>query len=194
MTWATRITVIRLLLVPVFVGLLLYYDASIRANAPDERLRLAAFAVFAIASVSDAIDGFLARHFNQQSALGAILDPIADKLLLVSALVTLSLIRFDTEIPFPLWFPILIITRDAILAIGLLVIRYQGLKVEIHPHWSGKTGTVLSILAIGLALLRGPLVWWLCLAAGFFTLVAMSVYFREGIRVLNQPSPAEKLV
>jgi hypothetical protein len=92
MTWATRITILRLVLVPVFVTLIITYDES---DPREEVWRYAAIAVFLIASLSDALDGYLARHCNQRSALGALLDPIADKLLLLASLVTLGLIPLD---------------------------------------------------------------------------------------------------
>src|SRR5271156_4151408 len=89
MTWATRITILRLILVPVFVTLIITYTDS---DPRQEAWRSPAIGVFLLASISDAVDGSLARHWNQGSALGALLDPIADKLLLLAALVTLGLI------------------------------------------------------------------------------------------------------
>ena len=86
MTWATRITILRLILVPVFVAFVITYGSD-----PHEEIwRYAALLVFSIAAISDAVDGYLARHWNQSSALGALLDPVADKLLLLAALVSLS--------------------------------------------------------------------------------------------------------
>src|SRR6202453_580909 len=102
MTWATRITILRLILVPVFVTLIFTYHDS---KPSDELWSYAATAVFAVAGISDAVDGSLARHWNQGSALGALLDPVADKLLLFAALVTLSLVPLGQLRPFPVCFP-----------------------------------------------------------------------------------------
>src|SRR5271170_605834 len=141
MTWATRITILRLILVPVFVTLIITYDDS---NKREEFWRWAALAVFVLAGVSDAIDGYLARHWNQGSALGALLDPIADKLLLFAALVTLSIVPLGPERPFPVWFPVIIISRDALLLGGYSVLRHFRVPVDIRPHWTGKLSTVFT--------------------------------------------------
>src|ERR1700729_1273432 len=138
MTWATRITILRLILVPVFVTLLIPYDDPNH----EEIWRWAAIAAFVIAGVSDAVDGYLARHWNQGSALGALLDPIADKLLLFAALVTLSLIPLGHLRPFPIWFPAIIISRDALLLGGYCILRHFQVPMEIRPHWTGKVSTV----------------------------------------------------
>lgn len=110
MNLATQITIFRILLIPVFIGLVIYYGDSVRTGRADESLRLWAAAVFGIAALSDAVDGWIARNFNQQSRLGAILDPLADKLLLLSAIIALSFTSWRQH--FPLWFPLLIIFKD----------------------------------------------------------------------------------
>src|SRR5277367_3720166 len=118
MTWATRITILRIILVPVFVAFIITYGDT---KSKGDVWRYAAVGVFAVAGISDAIDGYLARHWKQGSALGALLDPIADKLLLFAALVTLSIVPLGPERPFPVWFPVIIISRDALLLGGYSV-------------------------------------------------------------------------
>src|SRR6202451_4636627 len=145
MTWATRITILRLILIPFFVAFILTYDDSTSEGKPEEFWRYAAIAVFIIASLSDAVDGYLARHWNQSSALGALLDPIADKLLLFAALVTLSVIPLGHLRPFPIWFPAIIISRDALLLGGYCVLRHFQVPMEIRPHWTGKSSTVFTL-------------------------------------------------
>ena len=86
MTTANKITIGRILLIPVFVLLAIYYGESVRSGQPDDRLRWAAVIVFVVAAGSDALDGYIARRFQQRSRLGVILDPLADKALLVAAL------------------------------------------------------------------------------------------------------------
>ena len=90
MTLANRITIFRLLLIPVFVVLAAQYGQSVTAGAPREWQRLAAVCVFLLAAATDALDGWIARHFNQRSRLGSIIDPLADKGLMLAAIVTLS--------------------------------------------------------------------------------------------------------
>ena len=85
MTFATQITIFRILLIPVFIGLAVYYGQSVTAGVPNEALRLWTIASFGLAAFSDALDGYIARNYNQSSKLGAILDPLADKLMLLSA-------------------------------------------------------------------------------------------------------------
>src|SRR5688572_7802341 len=90
-TIATQITVVRILLIPVFIGLAIYYARGAAAGLPNEWLRYGAIAAFVVAAVSDAIDGWVARRFRQESNLGRLLDPLADKLLLVAAVLVLAL-------------------------------------------------------------------------------------------------------
>lgn len=194
MTWANRITIGRFLLIPVFVGLLIYYNESVSEKAPEEAWRYAALIVFAIAAISDGIDGYLARHCNQRTALGAVLDPIADKLLLLASLVTLSIVHINGKPPFPLWFPIIIIGRDAILLVGFLVLEFLDHDVEVKPHWSGKLSTFCTFIAIGSALLAWNLTYAACIAGGIGALISTLVYVRAGIKILNdghhsQPIP-----
>ncbi|PZR73980.1 MAG: hypothetical protein DLM73_09315, partial [Chthoniobacterales bacterium] len=91
MTTANKITVIRILMIPVFVTLAIYYGESIQESKPQDWMRFTAIAVFLLAAVSDGLDGYVARRYNQRSSLGMILDPIADKGLLLSGIITLSI-------------------------------------------------------------------------------------------------------
>jgi cardiolipin synthase len=187
MTWATRITILRLVLVPVFVTLILAYDDTTSEGKPEEIWRWAAIGVFVLASLSDALDGYLAREWNQGSALGALLDPIADKLLLLAALVTLGLIPLGHLRPFPIWFPAIIISRDALLLGGYSVLRHFHVPMDIHPHWTGKASTVFTLLAIGAVLFKlgGWAIFYLCAAGAGFALVCTVIYVREGLALLT---------
>jgi CDP-diacylglycerol--glycerol-3-phosphate 3-phosphatidyltransferase len=186
MTWANRITIARCLLIPVFVALLLYYDDSVKSGAPREDWRWAALAVFFIAAVSDFIDGYLARHCNQATRLGALLDPIADKCLMAAAIVILSIVQVGAHPPFPIWFPVLIISRDVIELIFYVVLRLLSIAVEIRPHITGKLETTFNFLAVGSALLLWPTTLWFCIAAGVFAVVSGLLYLRQGIALVNQ--------
>jgi cardiolipin synthase len=187
MTWATRITILRLVLVPVFVTLILAYDDTTSEGKPDEIYRWAAIGIFVLASLSDALDGYLARHWNQGSALGALLDPIADKLLLLAALVTLGLIPLGHLRPFPLWFPAIIISRDALLLGGYSVLRHFHVPMDIRPHWTGKASTVFTLLAIGAVLFKlgGEAIFYLCALGAIFALICTVIYVRQGLALLS---------
>jgi cardiolipin synthase len=91
MTTANKITVVRILMIPAFVTMAIYYGESIHRGAPHEWMRFTAIAIFLIAAVSDGLDGYVARRYNQRSSLGVILDPLADKGLLLSGIITLSI-------------------------------------------------------------------------------------------------------
>ena len=185
MTWATRITILRLILVPVFVTLIITYAYT---DPRDELWRYAAIAVFVIASISDAVDGYLARHWNQGSALGALLDPVADKLLLFASLVTLSLVPMGNLHPFPIWFPAIIITRDALLLGGYFVLRHFQVPMEIRPHWTGKLSTVFTLLAIGAVLFKiwAPFTVGMCTLGAGFALICTVIYVRQGLNLLTR--------
>ena len=187
MTWATRITILRLILVPLFVTFIITYNDTTSQNHPEEIWRYAAIAVFVVASLSDALDGYLARHWNQRSALGALLDPIADKLLLFASLVTLGLIPLDHLRSFPIWFPAIVISRDALLLGGYCFLRHFSVPMEIHPHWTGKISTVFTLMAIGSVLFKmGPWIPWLCALGAGFALVCTVIYVREGLSLLSR--------
>src|SRR6202171_2262327 len=91
MTTANKITVIRILMIPVFVTLAIYYGESIQEGSPQDWMRFTAIAVFLVAALSDGLDGYVARRYNQRSSLGVILDPSADKGLLLSGILRLTI-------------------------------------------------------------------------------------------------------
>ena len=126
MTTANKITLIRILMIPAFVLMAIYYGESIKRGQPLEWQRYAAIVIFLVAAVSDGLDGYIARRYNQKSALGVILDPIADKGLLLSGIITLSISNWSNVDPqygrFPAWFPVLVISRDAVIVIGSAVL------------------------------------------------------------------------
>jgi CDP-diacylglycerol--glycerol-3-phosphate 3-phosphatidyltransferase/cardiolipin synthase len=192
MTWANRITIGRILVIPLFIGCLLYYSESIQQGHPREEWRYAAFVLFLMAAISDAVDGFLARHCNQSTKLGAMLDPIADKFLLFAALITLSLARFGSAPPFPIWFPILIVSRDVLQLTGFFLLRFYHIAVEVVPHWTGKAATFFNFFAVSSALLLLPLTFYFCLLGGFFSVIAGFIYLWQGTRFLGRKDVSTK--
>jgi cardiolipin synthase (CMP-forming) len=186
MTTANKITILRILLIPFFVVEVLYY-----VKTGHEVHHIAALLTFAVAAICDGVDGYIARHYNQRSELGALLDPLADKLLLVSAIVLLS---FDNQPYFgqiPLWLTGTIIGRDLLLLIGVGVIRFTVGKVKVHPRIIGKIATVLQMLVVLWVLLD----WdhdfssrWLrvlTVAAAVFTGISGLLYVFDGIKQLS---------
>lgn len=183
MTLANQITVVRILLIPVFVVFAVYYAASVRALAPEEWLRWAAVAAFVIAAASDGLDGWIARRFNQRSALGVVLDPIADKGLLVTAIITLSL--YPWPVSLPIWFPVLVIARDAVILVGCGLLKFFTGDIEVRPSVLGKIATALQMAAVSWVLLQIPHEQWVVGAAGLFTLVSGLGYIWRGMNAME---------
>ena len=182
-------------MIPLFVVMAIYYGQSVQRGEPLEWQRFAAIMIFLLASVSDGLDGYVARRYNQRSSLGIILDPIADKGLLLSGVITLSISNWSEDPDyghFPAWFPVLIIARDAVILVGAVVLHLLNGRVQVKPHWTGKIATVLQMLAIGWVMLQLhflPLIYVVC-AAGVFTFVSGIVYVRNGVRQLQSEGHA----
>jgi len=186
MTFATQLTVFRILMIPVFVLFCVYYGESVSQSRPEEWLRLTAIGVFILASITDGLDGYIARHWNQRSRLGAVLDPIADKGLLLTAIITLSLSNWNQA--FPLWFPIIVIARDAVILSGCGVLYLLDQHLEVKPSWTGKTATALQMLAIAWLMLQIPFYLVTVYVAGLFTLVSGIDYLYRGLDQLRHHS------
>jgi CDP-diacylglycerol--glycerol-3-phosphate 3-phosphatidyltransferase len=191
MTTANKITVVRILMIPAFVTMAIYYGESIHHGQPLEWMRYTAITIFLIAALSDGLDGYVARRYNQRSSLGVILDPLADKGLLLSGIITLSISNWSDIDPeygrFPAWFPVVVISRDAILFVGAAVLYLLIGKVHVKPNWTGKVATVLQMVAIGWVMLQLRLLplLYVVIAAGFFTAVSGIVYVTDGVRQLQ---------
>ena len=192
MTTANKITLIRIAMIPVFVALAIYYGESVRRGDPLEWQRFAAIIIFLLAAVSDGLDGYVARHYNQRSQLGVILDPIADKGLLLSGIITLSITNWSLSDPdygkFPVWFPVLVITRDAVILVGAAILHYFiGNKMRVKPSWTGKVATVCQMCAIAWVMLqlRFLPLWFVVMVAGIFTLISGVIYVVGGVRQLQ---------
>ena len=192
MTTANKITIARILMIPAFVTMAIYYGESIQRHQPQEWMRFTAITIFLIAAISDGLDGYVARRFKQRSSLGVILDPIADKGLLLSGIITLSISNWSEIDPeygkFPIWFPVLVITRDAVILVGAVILHYFiGNKMKVKPSWTGKVATVCQMCAIAWVMLQIhflPLVFVVAVA-GLFTLVSGVIYVLSGVRQLQ---------
>ena len=170
------LTLLRILLIPFFVTLLVYRRAGL------------ALAVFCLASLTDMLDGYIARTHDRKTRLGAFLDPVADKLLLTSAFVTLTYLKMV-----PFWITAVVVSRDLILSVGVLVIHVSGGTVHPSPTWIGKASTALQMATVLAAMLfTGQSVAWmpktLAWVTAVFTLVSGMQYMLQGLRQLNPPA------
>ncbi len=188
MTTANKITIGRILLVPVFIVLVIYYG-----DTGNEYFRALAVLAFALAASADAVDGYIARHYNQRSQLGAVLDPLADKLLLVSGVILLSLRNNRYLAHLPIWLVIIILSRDSLLVIGIGLFHYMATEVKVQPRLSGKGATVLQMATVLWILLKWPArpLPWFTGAAGTLTALSGALYLIDGVRQLSaHPSSA----
>ena len=191
MTTANKITIVRICLIPVFVTMAIYYGQTVQRGAPEEWMRFTAIIIFLVAAVSDGLDGYVARRYNQRSRLGVILDPIADKGLLLSGIITLSISNWSEVDPnygkFPIWFPVLVITRDIVIVVGSVVLHLLNGTVRVRPSWTGKVATVLQMAAIAWVMLQLRILplSYVVMAAGLFTLVSGIIYVIDGVRQLQ---------
>ncbi|HEV8672589.1 MAG TPA: CDP-diacylglycerol--glycerol-3-phosphate 3-phosphatidyltransferase [Methylomirabilota bacterium] len=135
---ANWLTIVRILLVPVFVTLLVYNRTGW------------ALGTFVLAGVTDTLDGYIARTRGTKTRLGAFLDPLADKLLLTAAFVTLTY-KFPRIMPF--WLTAVVLSRDLVLILVAVLVMLTGGQVRPAPTWLGKTSTGFQMVTAGLALL-----------------------------------------
>ena len=195
MTFASKITLSRLLLVPVFAVLAIYYGNSIAAGKPVEWFRWTALAIFVTAAASDGIDGWIARRFNQRSKFGAFIDPVADKTLLLTGITVLAAVDWGPDgWSLPVWFSALVIVRDCIILSGIGYLHFTHHKVVIHPHWSGKVCTVTQMFALGWVMLQVYLLdpIYPCVLAAIFTVWSTVSYIRQGLRILHESGHARE--
>ena len=168
------LSLLRVLLIPVFVILIM------------DKLFGWALVTFAVAGISDGIDGLIARVTHQRTELGAYLDPIADKLLLTAAFVTLAIIEI-----LPNWLAVIVITRDVIILLGFVVLILTNHRPKMLPTLVSKVTTGLQISAVLLALLTGYEPVFKILAtvaiygAALFTILSGAHYIYLGTRILN---------
>lgn len=181
MTLANKVTIGRILLIPGFVIAALSY----RQTAVESH-RWIALSLFLTAAVSDGVDGWIARRFNQRSQLGAMLDPLADKLLLLSALIVLSQPGVGHVPALPFWFVASVLSRDAILVLGMSVIHFTCGHVAVIPRVTGKTATLLQMVLVvaTLADLFAPYREGLTAATLLITLISGVQYSCDGLAQL----------
>ena len=146
-----------------------------------------AFLLFLVAAVSDAVDGFLAKRFNMKSEIGAYLDPLADKVLIVSIYVTLG----STGV-IPLWIVILVVSRDFMIVGAILLSWLVGRPVKIRPHMVSKANTAVQIVyaclvlaSLGFSFNAEPVLTLVMVLVAVLTLLSVGLYLAEWIRHMN---------
>ncbi len=177
MNFANKISTFRILIVPFFIACLIYYSPE------KDFLRFVALFIFILAVISDAVDGYVARKSKQISQAGLVLDPLGDKLLLMSAFICLYA-NTNLTIRFPLWVILIVISRDVIIILGAVVVYIVEQNINIIPSRWGKLSTAFQMLAVTSVLLQlkiSPLVWWL---AVIFTVISGAVYINRGFIIL----------
>ncbi|MSR76919.1 MAG: CDP-diacylglycerol--glycerol-3-phosphate 3-phosphatidyltransferase [Candidatus Omnitrophica bacterium] len=169
------ITLFRILIVPFFFTQLVSYHPG------EEHGRVLALSILLAACLSDAIDGFLARALNQQTALGRFLDPLADKLLILSGFLGLL---FVTHLPYrpPLWITVTIVFRELIIILGLLVLFLIKEKIEIRPNLLGKFCTAFQMATLCSILLLWKVTVPLAYITALLTIASCLVYVTRELK------------
>lgn len=180
MSLANKISIFRILLVPAVVATLVYYH-------PDrDWLRFLALGLLIIGIASDALDGLVARWQNQHTELGALLDPIADKLLILSTFISCSMIQgLPAWLRIPAWFNLVVISRDVLLLVGGIVLFAVKGGWNIRPSLLGKCTTCAQMLVIPSLLLNLPIRDPLIYLAAALTVCSGVGYVRAGVRLLG---------
>jgi CDP-diacylglycerol--glycerol-3-phosphate 3-phosphatidyltransferase len=173
----------------VFVVLAFRYGATFDAGEPNPTLRWWAVGVFIFAALSDGIDGWVARRFNQRSQLGAFLDPLADKLLMGWGVLVGTLVDWgEAGWHLPMWFAIVVWSRDALMIIGLLVLRRAKRSIKFKPHISGKFSTATQFITLAwvtFGIIKIDPVWP-CAVTSFFTVWSAVAYFQQARALVRQ--------
>ncbi|MDD4956161.1 MAG: CDP-alcohol phosphatidyltransferase family protein [Candidatus Omnitrophica bacterium] len=177
MNLANRLTLLRIVLVPVFITLVLYGKLT------------EALVVFTIATITDALDGYIARTRNEKTEIGAVMDPLADKLLIGSAFISFSLVSgLPEHLKIPVYVPVIIISRDVIILAGIASINMIFDKVDIRPTVIGKITTFFQMLTVIALLVEFIYSKWLCSVTVVLTVISGLDYLRIGSGYINGKS------
>ncbi len=175
------LTISRVIAIPFFIVALMYgYNG-------------AALMIFLLSGLTDALDGFIARAYHQRTNIGAFLDPLADKLMLTSTVISLSLVSVPNALP--LWFAITLISRDIIITVGIAALFMLGATCPIAPTIIGKLTTFLQVALISVVLFynyidleKPELILPFCWVTFAVTVSSGLGYVYQGIRLFNSYS------
>ncbi len=184
MTLPNLITLARIFLIPVFIGLF-YLQPNYLDGEPLGWINNALIAIFIIISATDFIDGFLARRLNQVSALGAFLDPVADKLMVCTALILLIDYYHTWYITIP---SIIIISREILVSALREWMSEVGKRANVAVSWIGKSKTFVQMVAILFLLIHQPLLFFsfndINMMGRFLLFIATILTLWSGIKYL----------
>jgi len=141
LTYANQLTILRMAFIPCFVLLAIYGHPG------------AATLIFLLAGITDGLDGYVARKLKQRTLLGSYLDPMADKLLITAAFVTLSMPSVPFALHVPVWLTITSISRDLLIALVVLILHLLTGHTEFPPTFLGKCTTTAQLITVSTALL-----------------------------------------
>ncbi|MDD5173809.1 MAG: CDP-alcohol phosphatidyltransferase family protein [Candidatus Omnitrophota bacterium] len=181
MNLANRITITRIILTPLFIAAVVYGRMDI------------ALILFMTAVISDGLDGFVARSMNQKTSIGTILDPVADKILLISAFICLTLTKSIPEgLRLPPYVPIVVISRDAIIVLGSILIHVIKGTVKIVPSFWGKITTFFQMMTVVSILVQFKYSSYVWNIAAMLTVVSGIDYMLKGSKTLNDNNSNNK--
>ena len=177
MTPANFVTLLRIFLVPFFFTALVSYTPG------RENQRWTAFLIFLAAALTDMLDGFLARITKTRTELGRFLDPLADKLLLLSGFLGLL---FVSALPYrpPLWVTVTIVFRDLMIVLGLIVIYLINGTFRVYPNFLGKATTAFQMATLLTIILAWPVSILFCYVTAALTIVSFAVYALRELKKL----------
>ena len=177
----TKITFIRIILTPIIIFLILINHEKIQKFGLESSHTYWILTLFSIAIISDIVDGYLSRKFNLITRLGSFLDPIADKILIIST--TLVLTYVDCGNPLPIYYTSLIVARESIQISGAISIGIISGDITIKHHWTGKIATFLQILMVycSLTLESVSFCFSLSLLTSFFAIWSAIMYIHNGL-------------
>ncbi len=176
MSFADKVSILRILLIPFFVSFLIAYR-----RFGDMYLNHIALGIFILAVITDFLDGLVARIKKEKSKIGKVIDPLADKLLLLTAFIALYFLKFSI----PWWVVFVVVSRDFIILSGVMILNFLKLEVPIYPSLWGKLTTffqMFTVLSI-LVNFRFSFVFWNL--AVFFTIVSGIGYIIRGLKAIN---------
>lgn len=179
MNLANKITILRLLSVPFFITCLVYYTPG------KEGLRFTALLIFGLAAITDAVDGYIARVKKQRTELGTFLDPLADKILLVSAFVVILFTPGFAVKP-PAWAVIIIVSRDVLIVSGMVIMALTGMPVKIRPNMIGKATTFMQMLTVFAVLLQFRFSFLIWNTTALLTIVSGISYVLRASKNINE--------
>ena len=177
MSLADKLSILRILLIPLFV-----YFLFVNSHFSIIWTRYAALGIFLIAVLTDFFDGLVARLKKEKSDIDKVIDPLADKLLLVTSFIFLYFLK---GFNMPWWVVLVVVSRDCIILLGILILNFLKLEVPISPSMWGKLTTFFQMLTIISVLVGFKLKFLIWDTAIFFTIVSGAGYIIRGVRSIN---------